>query len=105
MIVIFFWKQSSNEKTGTFQEVEVSTGINFYLSWLEHVANYTGVMGLMSMWIIHLGAGLDDYCDSLPAQNILCFCEIQTHSSASICKHGRAEDFFPHNVDFHIKCF
>lgn len=41
------------------------------LIWLEQVANNARVVGLIPLWAIHLGVGLDDPCESLPTQSIL----------------------------------
>lgn len=41
------------------------------LSWLDHDANNAKVIGTISVWTIHLGAGLDDHSGSLPTQAIL----------------------------------
>lgn len=43
----------------------------FVLSWLEHGANNVKLIGTISVWTIHLGAGLDDHSGSLSTQAIL----------------------------------
>lgn len=50
-----------------------------HLFFLEHCANNTKVLGSIPIWAIHLRAGIDDPCWSLPTQNILCdLCELPT---------------------------
>lgn len=56
------------------------------LSWLEHGATNTKIVGFIPVLAIHLTAGLDDPYESVPIQNILwIFCEVKSSIDCS-CK-------------------
>lgn len=54
------------------------------LSWLEHGATNTKIVGFIPVLAIHLTAGLDDPYESVPIQNILwIFCEVKSSIDCS----------------------
>lgn len=72
-LLCLFWFNSSISICPVLSTIETSH--SFCLGaecWSEHGADTAKVSGLIPAWAFPLGAGLEDPCGFLPAQNILC---------------------------------